>query len=51
MRMGMVLRVIGGVGREQLPEFVIGMGFCTRLVLVPQEAKARHRQGGKEDPE
>ena len=53
MRMCMVRRVIGrgGVGREQLPEFVIGMGFCTRLVLVPQEAKARYRQGGKEDPE
>jgi hypothetical protein len=51
MKMCMVRRVIGGVGREQLPEFLIGMSFCTRLVLVPQEAKARHRQGSKEDPE
>jgi hypothetical protein len=52
MRMCMGLRVIGpGVGCEHVQEFMIGMGFCTVLVLVPQQAKARYRLGEKEDPE
>jgi hypothetical protein len=52
MSMSMVLRVMDpGVGHEHVQEFMIGMGFCTVLVLMPQQAKARYGQGSKEDPE